>query len=296
MALTIAERSPDPGPQSPPPRISVIIPTCNRPDLLRRCLSAVTASIALAGLSDVEIVVSDDSSDDLTRQLVLETFPTVLWVRGPRRGPAANRNTAVAASSGEWLLFTDDDCIPSADWVRGFTEALELRPGYRAFEGRTVADRERRRLDEESPVNDTGGYLWSCNMAIRRDLFESLSGFCEDFPYAAMEDVDFRLRLIASGEAFHFAPAASVCHPYRRSKGLGFAVKTGKSYLHLTARHPELLGSAPWAACALDCARRARQLLRDAYGLRGRGLAHALAALAIRVYFEIVARTTRRPT
>ena len=278
--------------------VSIIIPTCNRPDLLRVCLAAVADAIAAIEMTAVEVIVTDDSADDRTQNLVARSYSWARWIRGPRRGPAANRNNGVRASHGAWLLFTDDDCIPAATWLLAYVKAMQAHPECNIFEGKTIADRQRLRLDEESPVNPTGGYLWSCNMAVRRDTFNLLGGFCETFPYAAMEDVDFRLRLHEHAEVFLFVADGVVCHPYRACKGIAFAVKTGQSYLHLVRRHPDMLGRAPWWTCALTCARRTKQVLRDAFRYRFRGIAFAVANLAVVMYFEVAARvrlTTQRP-
>lgn len=275
------------------PFVSVVIPTCNRPDMLGECLSRVAAAIEVAGELQIEVIVSDDSQDDRTREYVAVAHPWVRWLRGPRRGPAANRNTGVAAASGSWIVFTDDDCLPEPQWIRAYLDAMRTEPGCNVFEGRTVTDRARRRLDEESPANEIGGYLWSCNMAIRRALLERVGGFCESFPYAANEDVDLRLRLIEHGERFPFVAEAAVCHPLRPAKGVRFAVKAGKSYLHLVERHPSLVGKRPWLTFALTSAMRLKQLLRDAVACRGRGLLHATGCLAVALYFETVARIGR---
>ena len=70
-------------------------------------------------------------------------------------------------------------------------------------------------MAESSPINESGGYLWSCNFAIQRELFAALGGFDERFPYACMEDVDFRERLVARVGKFAFWKDAAVCHPWR---------------------------------------------------------------------------------
>src|SRR5262249_26905862 len=151
--------------------------------------------------------------------LVAERYGWARWNKGPCRGPAANRNSGVQASTGRWIFFLDDDCIPDPMWLRAYFDAIARSPECRVFEGKTVADRERRRMDDESPLNTHGGYLWSCNMAIDREVFARFGGFCESFPYAAMEDVDLRLRLEADRERFEFVDGAEVCHPYRQAKG-----------------------------------------------------------------------------
>jgi len=52
-----------------------------------------------------------------------------------------------------------------------------------------------------------------------RKLIESLTRFDERFPYAAMEDVDLRLRLTKKGYTFPFIKSASVCHPWKSKTG-----------------------------------------------------------------------------
>ena len=65
-----------------------------------------------------------------------------------------------------------------------------------------------------APLNLDGGKLWSCNFALRRDVFESLRGFDETFPHA-MEDCDLHLRLKQNGARIHFVAHALVRHPWR---------------------------------------------------------------------------------
>lgn len=56
-----------------------------------------------------ETIVSDDSTDDRTYQLVSSEFPDVKYLRGPRKGIGANRNNAVRIASLEYVSFLDDD-------------------------------------------------------------------------------------------------------------------------------------------------------------------------------------------
>jgi GT2 family glycosyltransferase len=279
----------------PRPLLSIVVPTYNRPEMLGQCLDSIARSAARCAGADVEIIVTDDSPGTVSRDLVSTHYPTVRWVAGGRRGPARNRNGGVKASTGEWVLFTDDDCLVDEDWIGAFLTAMTEHSSASVLEGRTVADRERLRLDEESPVNLSGGYLWSCNMAIRRALFDRLGGFCESFPYAAMEDVDLRLRIQGLGESFPFVPAAIVCHPYRPSKGLGFVIKSQQSYLHLVERHPDMVARARWTTWLLDGARRCKALLLDAWACRCRGVPHAMGVVCVTTYYDFVARWRTPP-
>jgi glycosyltransferase involved in cell wall biosynthesis len=150
--------------------ITVIIPTCERPHWIGRCIKHL-------GEAD-EIIVSDDSDTDSTRQLISREFPTVRWLQGPRRGLAANRNFAARSASGDQLAFIDDDCIPDRQWVSNLRSALSAAV---LVEGRTICPDKTGNVLEEAVENLSGGLLWSCNFGIRRDLFMELGGFDEDF-------------------------------------------------------------------------------------------------------------------
>src|SRR5690606_9187186 len=131
------------------PRASVVVPTYRRPGMLARCLAALFTQ----GLdpSHFEVIVVDDEPAEATRRVVeyaahvLATErapapatgegagprpesagPAVRYIanRGPR-GPAAARNLGWRAARGEIIAFTDDDCIPSAGWLRAGLAALE---------------------------------------------------------------------------------------------------------------------------------------------------------------------------
>jgi GT2 family glycosyltransferase len=206
---------------------------------LRACLEALRPETQDFSAPDFEVIVSDDTP---AAQRVAEPAPDLPFVRaveGPRRGPASNRNCGASQARGEWLIFVDDDCVPLPGFLRGYRDALRAHPDCKIFEGRIAADRPKARVDEESPISESGGFLWSCNLAIRRDLFTQLQGFCEEFPYAAMEDVDFRLRVTAAGEQFLYVPNALVIHPWRP---LSTAQKVTRVHLVsmriLYARHP----------------------------------------------------------
>ncbi|HVU32060.1 MAG TPA: glycosyltransferase [Opitutaceae bacterium] len=193
-----------------------MIPTCNRPDSLAACLERLAPGSQILPAAEYEVIVADDGSESV-QDLLRRRFPWARWVAGPRRGPAANRNRGTAAAQGEWIAFTDDDCVPDRGWLAGY--ATVMASGGKSLpvlEGRTYVDRPRSHPFEFSPVNESGGHLWSCNFAIRRDLFLALAGFDERFPYSAMEDMELRVRLAERGIEPRFVPGAAVLHPWRR--------------------------------------------------------------------------------
>ena len=220
------------------PLLSVVIPTYHRNDLLAKCLDRLDPNVQTLATDQYEVIVSDDGHESTAEDMIRQNYPWVKWVAGPRKGPAANRNNGAKQSIGEWIAFTDDDCLPDPQWLEAYAEAIVEHPEYLVFEGRVYADRPQRSLAEKCPGNDTGGYLWSCNFAINKPLFTSINGFDDRFPYAAMEDVDLRFRLTESNIDFLFLKSASVCHPWRLSGGWQEFKRHQKSTLIYLLIHP----------------------------------------------------------
>lgn len=217
--------------------ISVVIPTCNRPADLGLCLDLLAPGSQALDSSLYEVIVTDDGSESVEVMLA-ERYPWVRYVRGPQRGPAANRNCGALVARGEWLAFTDDDCLPSAVWLTAFHQAI-LEGDHQVLEGRTIAHGKRTRVDMECPLNETGGQLWSCNFAINKTLFRAIGGFDEKFPGPAMEDVDLRIRLLKAGHNFPFITQALVEHPWRLRKGREHLRLAAESVAYFIAKHPE---------------------------------------------------------
>jgi len=88
------------------PSVSVIIPTYNRPHLLRRAIES-----AFAAGTDVEVVVVDDASTDGTAE-VCHALKGIKYVRlAHNQGVAGARNVGVLASSAEYIALLDDDDV-----------------------------------------------------------------------------------------------------------------------------------------------------------------------------------------
>lgn len=215
---------------------SVIIPTYHRNDLLALCLNCLKPGVQTLDSTQFEVIVSDDGQDTTAQQLIADHYPWARWVRGSQRGPAANRNSGASQAQNKWLIFTDDDCLPDAKWLAIYSQATQDHPDINVFEGRTIADRPRLRYDEEAPLNETGGNLWSCNFAIKLSLFNTMKGFDEMFPYPAMEDIDLNTRLLNRKVKVKFLSNALIIHPYRRINPRNFS-KTYQSTKYYWQKH-----------------------------------------------------------
>ena len=104
------------------PLLSVIIATYQRPRQLLNCLAALSRQHYAHNRFEV-IVVDDGGGISLTK--VLERFKNKLnltLLQQENTGAPAARNAGAARAKGEFLVFTDDDCIPAADWLKCLAE------------------------------------------------------------------------------------------------------------------------------------------------------------------------------
>ena len=172
-------------------KVSVVVPTCGRPALLRRCLEALERQSLPR--QDFEVIVADDSRT--------------------RAGPAAARNRGWRKARAEVIAFTDDDCIPHRDWLKNGLGRLE---GRDAVSGRIVMPIPARPTDYERDAQGLErSEFVTANCFVRREVLERLGGFDERFRLAWREDSDLHFRLLTSGARLDRAPEAIVEHPVR---------------------------------------------------------------------------------
>ena len=174
-------------------KISVVVPTFRRNETLASCLARLAPSVQNFDPESYDVIVTDDAQDPTCKAMLAASFPWARYVAGPARGPAANRNNGARLATGDWIAFTDDDCLPEPSWLSAFAGAIPANPGASVFEGRTTADRPQRAFDEHAPLNARGGCLWSCNILIARTLFEKIGGFDERL--VAAEEVAFSVAI-----------------------------------------------------------------------------------------------------
>jgi glycosyltransferase involved in cell wall biosynthesis len=106
--------------------ISIIICTRNRAESLRQTLHSLTSCAIPAGLT-AELMVIDNGSTDTTREIVLAArIPklSLRYVAEPKAGQCHARNSGLAHSAGDVILFTDDDVRPPVDWLEGMCRPI----------------------------------------------------------------------------------------------------------------------------------------------------------------------------
>jgi glycosyltransferase involved in cell wall biosynthesis len=195
--------------------LSIVIPTYNRNDLLEKCLDCLKVSLDNFDRTSVEVIVTDDSPNTGAKSFLEASYEWVKWKAGPKKGPASNRNSGANHAQYEWLIFLDDDCLPTPGLINAYYDEI-IKGEFKALEGAINVDRPQERYDEQSPINLKGDSFWSCNICVAKSLFNTVGGFDEKFPYPAMEDVDFHIRVKALAP-IKFLKDALVIHPWRKA-------------------------------------------------------------------------------
>lgn len=259
-----------------PTLLSIVIPTYHRNELLTECLNCLAPGVQSLNSDCYEVIVTDDGTQDTAEAMIEQQYPWVKWVSGPRKGPGANRNNGVKHTTGEWLVFTDDDCLPDSHWLEEYVNAIASNADSLVFDGKVYADRPRKSLAERSPLKETAGSLWTCNLAIQKKLFVSIDGFDERFPYAAMEDIDLRIRLERVNHKSVFIYNASVCHPWRIVKWKETKQRQQSVFLYLSIHPSEKKRYNPTYFIQLSKNQFLKDTLPNFFKFKGHGIKCAL--------------------
>jgi GT2 family glycosyltransferase len=210
--------------------ISIVIPTRERLPQLARTLDALGRQ-ELGGIT-AEVVIADNGSGDGSVERMRELAPDGLGyevIVEERRGPAAARNTAVAAARSDLILFMNDDAFPADErYLAGHVEAhRELDDPWCGVVGRAAwdpaleqtpvmewLDRSNTffnyaRFEREAPAHSA---FLTLNVSLRRECLESVGGFDERFPDAAGEDIELGFRLYQRGFRLAYRPELLVLH------------------------------------------------------------------------------------
>lgn len=196
------------------PGITVVVPTHNRPDSLKRCLEHLVAQDTDEA---VEIVVVDDGSDDAGLvAAAVARIPSARLIRQERKGPAAARNAGVQAATGSVVCLTDDDCEPDPAWVARLARAL--REGEDVVAGATRNGGRESRVALASQLvvehfaeHSAIPFAASNNIGATARLLREVP-FDESYADAGGEDRDWCERLAAGGYRIAHEPAAVILH------------------------------------------------------------------------------------
>ncbi len=232
---------------------SVIIPTYNRAETLRRALKSLTAQT----YKSFEVIVCDDGSTDHTEE-VSNSFKGDLDIRYLWEenwgGPARPRNRGIKAAHGEWVCFLDSD-----DWW--YPDKLEVTQKYLekadvlyhdmdmySSKGKRFVNRHKRRHLHKPVFEDllvNANTLPNSGVTARRSIIEQAGGLAEDKLLVAYEDYDLWIRISRLTDRFIYIPRSLGAYVAEEGiysigqKGIASVEYLYKQYLDLLPDEPK---------------------------------------------------------
>jgi GT2 family glycosyltransferase len=209
-----------------PIKVSVVIPTAQRADMLHRCLQ----SLRRQAFSNFETIIVSDGAGEWARALAEEY--NCLFVGLPTsQGFAHAVNAGAARASGEYLMLLNDDVDLDCRWLSTTVSVLDENPAVGFCCGKLY--RPDGLIDDTGDAISLGGSAWRLGHGrkdsaafdfpqpviafpgtaalIRTSLWRQLDGFDETF-VAYLEDIDLSLRLARNGVQGLYIPDATAVH------------------------------------------------------------------------------------
>jgi glycosyltransferase involved in cell wall biosynthesis len=237
--------------------LSVIIPTFNRSETLKKTLASLVDQTLLP--DQYELIIVNDGSVDDTKDIVSDFRKpgmNIIYLEQGNRGPAVARNVAIKQARGSFILFTGDDIIASRGLLRAHLDSLMKNKdcavlGFTQWDPQLAVsefmeyimkqghqfDYNRLRDGQECPW----GMFYTSNISLARSWLED-ELFDEAMPYPIWEDSELGYRLTKRGLRIVFNKQAAAFHHHYITEE-GFYNKTRQSGIirkHFYLKHPEL--------------------------------------------------------
>jgi GT2 family glycosyltransferase len=213
------------------PKISVIICTRDRPDLIGQAVESVASCV----YSDFDLQIMDQSTTDATERVIRPMVARfadqcrISYHHLDQAGLSRSYNEGFRECDGSLIACTDDDVVVPTDWLTNIARAFEGDPVAGLLYGQV---REPDSLKQDGIViptlkwdrrerlvqKDRNFKIWGmgADMAIRRDLLDDIVGFDETMgggaPLRSSQDFDLALRAYRANRAILLEPSVTVDH------------------------------------------------------------------------------------
>ena len=179
--------------------ISVVIPSYNRKEFLKRSIDSVINQTK----KPLEIIVVDDGSTDGTEAMIKSDYDFVKFIKQKNKGVSAARNIGIKVSIGEWICFLDSDDEWKKDKLEKQINAMKSNPGYKFFHSNEIWIKNGIRINQKKKHKKYGGDIFDkcldmCRISpssvmIDKTVFDKIGNFNEDL--VVCEDYELWLRI-----------------------------------------------------------------------------------------------------
>lgn len=239
-------------------RVSILICTRNRYNDLKSCIESIISSYPSYQYNELIIVDSSDNKSIRSANQELANKYGFIYLYEPRKGLSIARNTGIKNSSGNIIVFADDDFIVDKNWIKNliknyddenvmcctgrmlasnaneasklYEKAMSFDRGDKRYEItkknmsiiniiKTVSKIGEKRLKDKTPPPYNAGYGFG---SFRRNIFDEIGFFDEMLgrgaQYIGSDDVDIYYRILKAEYKIVYEPSAFIHHVHRQTK------------------------------------------------------------------------------
>lgn len=236
-------------------KITVAIPTLDRPDGLLRCLEAL---LIHGTVLPEEVLIVDQGNYQLGEEVINElrskSAVPIVHCAQARLGLSAARNLASSQATHEIIAFTDDDCVPNPDWLARIERTFIAEPKFDGVTGRILPFGDASpelfpvstRTKQKAATFQGRKFPWDVgsggNFAIKREKLQRVNGYDERLGTGSAgksaEDIDIFYRLLLAGTVIRYQPEVVIYHERQDAERL---IRSFWNYSHgfgaFTAKH-----------------------------------------------------------
>ena len=185
-------------------KISVIIPTFNRLDLLKRAIESVLNQ----SIKPYDIIVVDDGSTDGTSDMIQQKYKSIKLIQQKNSGVSAARNNGIKNAQGDWIALLDSDDEWKKNKLEEQVNKLTDNPKYDFCHTNEIWIRNGIRVNQKKRHKKYGGFIFDkcldiCRISpssvlFNKNIFNHVGWFNDKLPVC--EDYDLWLRITAEFE------------------------------------------------------------------------------------------------
>lgn len=236
-------------------KITVAIPTLDRPDGLSRCIEAL---LIQGTVLPEEVLIIDQGNyqvgEKVVNQLRQKSVVPIVHCSQAKLGLSAARNLASSHATHNIIAFTDDDCVPAPDWLASIERTFSSFPELDGVTGRILPLGEEAsqlfpistRTRRKGATFQGRKFPWDVgsggNFAIKREKLQRVEGYDERLGTGSdgksAEDIDIFYRLLLAGTVIRYQPEVVIYHERQDAERL---IRSFWNYSHgfgaFTAKH-----------------------------------------------------------
>jgi glycosyltransferase involved in cell wall biosynthesis len=212
---------------------SVIVCAFNEEKNIGCCIE----SLLVQDFKDFELIIVDDASCDNTKAAVEKyADPRIKYYRNNKNlGPAGARNVGLSHAKGDYIFFTDADCVPMPNWISSGLKCLESA-GCIGAQGVTLPDKPSVTAADRVVSSENNKYQ-TCNVAYRKDILEKVGGFDEYLRVG--EDLDLGYSAARLGDICKDANMIVIhkTQKWELKSALLYAWRCGRGMVYIINKH-----------------------------------------------------------